>query len=277
MKRVLQIVAVIVGLFAVLFYVVLGPMVFGNLPMVQGEQVAPGVTQIVDGYVSVFAIDAGDGAVVLIDAGNDASGAAILGWLKEKGLEPSAVRAILLTHGHPDHIAGAHLFPAAQVHAFPGDAAIVSGEGRAKGPLPKLMDTPVEKRAKVTHPLTDGQVIVVGTATLTAYHVPGHTAGSAVFRYGKTLFLGDNANGRDDGTIISAPWVVSDDTEENRRALRALVARLYESGTTVDALAFSHSGPMRGRALLRALAPPEDVAQGTSPGDAPGQGDTPPR
>lgn len=257
MKRVLQILAVVIGLLAVLFYVVMGPMVFGNLPMVQGEEIAPGVTQIVDGYVSAFAIDASDGAIVLVDAGNDASGAAILAWLKSKSLEPSAVKAILLTHGHPDHIAAAHLFPGAAVYAFPGDAAIVSGEGRAKGPLPKLMDTPVEKRAKVTHPLSDGQVIVVGTATITAHHVPGHTAGSAAFRYKRALFLGDNANGKDDGTIMSAPWVVSDDTEENRRSLRALVENLYDNGHTIEVLAFSHSGPMRGRGLLRALAPGE--------------------
>ena len=253
MKRLLKIFGVALAGLLIAAFLVLRPMIMGNLPATHGEELAPGVFQLVDGYVSVFALDAGEGRFVLVDAGNDPEGKAILGWLGSRGLGPSAVRAIVLTHGHPDHIAGAHLFPEAALYAFAGDTAIVQGEGRAKGPLPRLMDTPVEKRARVTHTLTDGQAVVVGTATVTAYAVPGHTAGSAAFVYGSTVVLGDNANGKTDGTVVAAPWVVSDDTAENLRSLGALRTRLAARAPAIDVLAFAHSGPMRGAGVLDRL------------------------
>ena len=225
-----------------------GPMVLGNQPAVNGAHLVEGKSvQVVDGFVSTFLLAAGDGAVALIDCGNDPSGAAILEQLKQWGFGPSGVKAIFLTHGHPDHIAACHLFHDAEVYAFPGDVKLAAGEERAKGPLPSRVDTPLEKVIKVTRTLTDGETITVGTLNVTAYAVPGHTAGSAAYLADGVLYIGDNANGKADGkSLKAAPWVVTDDTAQNVDSLKKLHTRLKEGNATVDKIAPSHSGPIDG-------------------------------
>ncbi len=88
-----------------------------------------------DGYVDLGVIDLGDGKVALVDAGNDPEGKAILAELSRRKLGPEAVEAVLLTHGHPDHIAGCHLFPKASIYALAGDVALAEGREGSKGPV----------------------------------------------------------------------------------------------------------------------------------------------
>src|ERR1051325_1943765 len=47
------------------------------------------------------------GGLVLVDAGMDSDGADVQAGLDALGLTPDAVKAILLTHWHNDHTAGA--------------------------------------------------------------------------------------------------------------------------------------------------------------------------
>src|SRR5262245_9137920 len=68
-----------------------------------------------DGFVSVAVLDLGDGRLALVDAGNDAEGKALRAELERRGKSPDDVAAILLTHGHPDHIAAVRLFSNAEI------------------------------------------------------------------------------------------------------------------------------------------------------------------
>src|SRR5580704_17940696 len=74
-----------------------------NRPIEDGGEPASGVRTVKYSFVSVYVLDAGNGKVALIDAGNDKSGKAILAELQRRGLTAAAVAAIFLTHGHPDH------------------------------------------------------------------------------------------------------------------------------------------------------------------------------
>jgi hydroxyacylglutathione hydrolase len=254
MKRALLIIGVVLVLLLIPI-VVIGVSTFGGITeLVDAVELPGGARLVKDGYVSIGVLPAGDGAVALIDCGNDPNGIAVMKELQRRGLGPDAVKTIFLTHGHPDHIAACHLFKGSEVLAFAGDVAVAEGTGRSKGPVPSKFDTPPEKRTKVTRPLIDGETVVVnGALSVKVYAVPGHTAGSAAFLAGEALYLGDSATGGSDGKVLGAPWVFSDDQAENRRSLVALAAKLKGEGAVVKKIVFSHSGPFEGVDALLAF------------------------
>lgn len=256
MKRALLVVGVILGVLVVPL-VIIGVSTFGGLKALEDGVELPGGGRLLkDGYVAIAVLPAGDGAVALIDCGNDPTGAAVLAELKRRGLGPEAVKDIFLTHGHADHISACHLFEKAQVHALAADIPVAEGTGRSKGPLPKLMDTPVEKRIKVTQPIVDAETVVVnGVLNVKAYAVPGHTAGSCAYLAAEGLYLGDSATGSSDGKLIGAPWAFSDDQAENHQSLAGLARRLKDEAVVVKMTVFSHSGAFDGMGALQAFTP----------------------
>lgn len=249
MKRVLLIVGIVfVALFGV-FFATVGSAFMGLVAAVDGP-VAPGVQLVRDGYVNAFLVDLDDG-VALVDCGNDPEAKTIVAALKARSLEPSAVKAIFVTHGHPDHVAGCQRFPGAAVYVFEGDRGLAEGTEPAKGPLPKMMGIQKGKSVKVTNALVDGATVQLGSVGVTAWNIPGHTGGSAAFLARGVLFLGDSATGQSDGQLRAAPWVFSDDLDQCKASLRALAARVPPG---VSKLAFAHSGSFENASALAAYA-----------------------
>lgn len=246
MKRVLIGIGVVI-LLLLIPIVTIGVMTFAGLaPLVDGVELPGGARTIKDGYVAAYLFPTGDKEVALIDCNNDANGLALMEELRRRGLGPDAVKAIFLTHGHADHIAGCHLFPGAEVMALPADVAVAEGTGRSKGPLPKTMDTPVEKRTKVTRQLVDGETVTIGSLAVKVYATPGHTAGSAVYLVNEALYFGDSASGTDKGEVTGAPWFFSDDQAQNQASLEALAKRVAADGVLPKKLVFAHTGPLDG-------------------------------
>ena len=227
-KRVLKWVGLVVLLLVIaaasIWYSAFG----SNSPIVDGQQVAPGVETVRDGFVSVFLLDVGPGKVALVDAGKDAAGKAILAALARRGLTPGSVAAIFLTHGHGDHTAACKLFPDAQVYALESEVALIGDA------------------ARVAHPLKDGDVTDVGDVHVEAFAVPGHTPGSAVYLALGTLFFGDSAGASKDGAMMKAVRLFSKNSAQNVTSLKALEARLEPRAVDVKALAFAHTGPLVG-------------------------------
>ncbi|HEY4103702.1 MAG TPA: MBL fold metallo-hydrolase [Polyangiaceae bacterium] len=212
----------------------------GNAPIVDGAEPAPGVRIVKDGIVSLGVVDAGNDQVLLIDAGNDESGKALLAELARRKLTKDAVSAIFITHGHPDHTAGVHLFPKADVYALEPDVALAEGRAGSHGPITRLF-SPRANGTKITHPLHDADTINVGDATVRVFAVPGHTAGSAAYLVRHVLFLGDSAGLKTSGKLAGSPWAFSDDSAQNHASLKALADRLRPEQIQIVAIAPAHT------------------------------------
>lgn len=253
MKRVLLLAA---GILLVLV-VALGSLILvafsGRRAVVDGFELS-GLRIVEDGIVAIGVIPAGPGQVVLVDAGNDTGGTAILAELSRRRLGPEAVAAIFLTHGHADHTGAARLFPQAQILALADEVALVEGRAGARGPLLRLM--PVSPTGiAVTRALTDGEQVRVGDASVRVFAVPGHTAGSAAYLVNGVLFVGDSADIDSGGGLQGAPWIFSDSQPQNQASLVALARRLAREQMTVTAIAPAHSGVATdGLAPLEAFA-----------------------
>jgi hydroxyacylglutathione hydrolase len=256
MRRALRIVAWVGAGLALCLVALIAAMMIsfaGLKPIADGEEIVPGVRTVKDGHVSVFILDAGPGKVVLIDAGDDPAGKPILSELSRRGLEPNAVAAVFLTHGHRDHVGGCGLFPRASIFALSADVALAEGREGGHGPVTRLF--PFRPRGfHVTRALSSGESVAVGELRVTAFAVPGHTVGSAAYLANGVLFLGDSALAGSEGDLKPAPRLFTDDASENRASLHSLAALLTPRRAEVKALAFAHSGSLRGLDPLIAFA-----------------------
>ncbi|QRN92911.1 MBL fold metallo-hydrolase [Archangium violaceum] len=251
MKRVLKIAGLLLLLPLLGLVAVFVTMFVGN-PEIPGGLELEGFVRVVDdGYVSLDVLDAGNGEVVLIDAGADPQGKAILAELKRRGLGPDAVKAIFLTHGHVDHVSGCHLFPKAEVLAFAEDVAIAEGKEKPGSLMGRLLPI-ADRQVRVTRTLKDGETINVGNLAIRAYSIPGHSRGSAAYQVKGVLFLGDSADATKDGRLVAAKWPVTEDSAQNRASLKALAARMLPG--EVKQLVFSHTGVLPGYMPLQAFA-----------------------
>ncbi|MFI5008138.1 MAG: MBL fold metallo-hydrolase, partial [Solirubrobacterales bacterium] len=204
-------------------------------------EVEPGVVGVEAGGAYAWIVRTPHGAV-LVDAGLDANGAAILAELKAEGLEPDQVQAVLITHGHPDHYAAAGLFQEAKVLVGSGDLAMIRGETTHHSAFGKMMS------ALLTLPpgppemseLRGGEDLEFDGARFKVIATPGHSPGSVMYLYKDVLFTGDSLLRKKDGVAI-APSLMSEDSDKNRASLRVIEPLAFEkiadghAGVTLDA------------------------------------------
>lgn len=108
------------------------------------------------------------------------------------GIEPAAVRHVVLSHFHADHVAGLHDFPSARIHCARAGLAQATRGGRWRsvcgGVLRGLLPPDIAARAQFfedaacvslpsdAKPFTEG-VDLLGDGALLAVELPGHCPG----------------------------------------------------------------------------------------------------
>jgi hydroxyacylglutathione hydrolase len=130
---------------------------------------------------------------LIIDPGEDAE-PGIAEIVAQHRLKPVAV---LLTHGHIDHVwsvapvCGAQGIPA---YLHPADRALLSDPARGLSLRPgvELFGGLTFSEPDDVRELTDGAVLSLAGLEVTVDHAPGHTPGSVAFRSGTSvMFSGD--------------------------------------------------------------------------------------
>ncbi|QVQ52059.1 MBL fold metallo-hydrolase [Spiractinospora alimapuensis] len=140
-----------------------------------------------------------DATCVVIDPGQEAEDA-VAESVGEHGLRPEAV---LLTHGHFDHVWSAAALSeryGIPVYVHPEDAALLSDPAKGLDPalaaqLTALFGDGQLNEPENTYHLRGEQTLALAEMTFTVHHAPGHTPGSVAFSTDDdgtpTLFAGD--------------------------------------------------------------------------------------
>jgi metallo-beta-lactamase class B len=142
---------------------------------------------------------------VLIDTGYVANAGAVMASIRQLGFKVEDVRIILTTQAHFDHV-GAHARLAeasgARVLVSAQDAPLVRDGGRGDFHFGADYYFP---KVKVDEELHDGQVVTLGTISLTARITPGHTKGTTTW-----TMMAKDRNGRMRHVVVLGSTTVND-------------------------------------------------------------------
>jgi glyoxylase-like metal-dependent hydrolase (beta-lactamase superfamily II) len=253
MKTFLKIAAIVLVVLVVLiggaFWFVFG----GMQDQKAGLDVGPGAEPVYDGFSTAFLLDAGGGSWVLIDTGSDTTGKAILASLQKHSAAPDNVTAVFITHAHPDHDAAVALFPKAMVYGMKREVPVAAGTEEFHSMLSMMTGKTNPHPFNIAHPLEDGEKVTVGNLEITAFDVPGHTAGSGAYLINGVLYLGDAAQIAADHKLIGPNKAFSTDVDQGVASLKHLAGELQPRRTEIKLLATAHSGGLQGFGPLSAV------------------------
>jgi glyoxylase-like metal-dependent hydrolase (beta-lactamase superfamily II) len=224
--------------------------------------VCPGVHAVVHAHTNCFIVE-GDDGVTLVDAGYPSTWTMVEDALTSMRRTPADIRALLITHGHFDHVG----FAAAIQRRFGVEVWVNDGDfplaghpyryqpERPRGlyPLRHPRSWPVlgrmvgagalkvpgvrPDRRLVPGPLTD----LPGRPTI--HHVPGHTDGSTVIELPdrRALITGDALVTLDPYTGRTGPRIVAPAATHDSKQARASLTPL--AGLPVDHVLPGHGAP----------------------------------
>ncbi len=171
----------------------------------------------------------------LVDTGMPGADATLKAYLAAEKIDPHAVKRILITHLHRDHVGALKATVAltgAKVHAHWIEAAFLRGKPAYVGP-----GVPPAEPFETDVVLKDGDRIEA-LGGLVAYHLPGHTPGHTGFfqPQRRILFCGDLFWGETHGPILTPP-------DFTLHTPTAQISAQRVAGLSVESLMSFHGGP----------------------------------
>lgn len=192
-----------------------------------------------------------EGTITMVDAGLPGSSADIVAYLEEIGLTPQAIRRVIITHHHIDHVGGLPevlKISDAEVWAHRDDAAVIEGTVPRPGIPPERIEAmlaaiPAEQRAAAAARIKQmGEVApahvdlrLVGGEELGVLggvqilHSPGHTAGHlCLYLPALSLLVAGDLLRLEDGTIREAPSGFAADADQALASAKSVVGLEFE-------------------------------------------------
>jgi hydroxyacylglutathione hydrolase len=201
-----------------------------------------GIDRVHNLMVDLYAARSGDG-VVLFDTGIDSRGRALDDLLAALSAGRKDVKAIFLTHGHPDHVGAVPLFQGQRVAVYvgAGDAALMSGQGGKNAGAARVWKRAFRIADSTASELISGrrEVEVPGGEKVICIPFPGHTEGSTLYFFRGVLFVGDAFNYAH-GHLELSPEKFADDPGQARHSVTTLPALLQ--GMPVTTICTGHGG-----------------------------------
>lgn len=164
------------------------------------------VTPEIKRFVYVYLITTKTGCI-LVDSGVYGSQDVIEKAIIESGHQPEEVKAVFLTHAHPDHIGTTHYFRekyGAKIYASEGERPWIEDidlQFRER-PIPNFYKLAGESTA-VDCVVKDGEEISICDDILVqVIGTPGHSVDEISYRIGNAVFIGDAVPVRGDIPIL---------------------------------------------------------------------------
>lgn len=164
------------------------------------------VTEDIKRFVYVYLIETEE-VCVLVDSGVAGNELMIEEAVLAYGHQPSEIKAIFLTHAHPDHIGTANYFRAkygAKIYASEGERPWIENIDLQfkERPIPNFYNI-AGQSTKVDQVVKDGDRIHLSDNTyIEVIGTPGHSDDEVSYRIGNMVFIGDSVPVRGDIPIF---------------------------------------------------------------------------
>jgi glyoxylase-like metal-dependent hydrolase (beta-lactamase superfamily II) len=212
-----------------------------------GVHLIDGIDPSPDFTTHVYLVKDKGASWTLIDTGLPGSYEKVAAYLGKIHVDPHAIKKILLTHLHLDHVGALRATAkatGARTFAHWVEAAYIAQKPKYDGP-----GSPPAEPFHVDEVLKDGDAVDAAGGVL-AYHTPGHTPGHTSYYQAerKLLFSGDLFFGADSGVTLTPP-------EYSHHIPTAQISARRMSQLSVDSLFTYHGGPVLsgGGAAVRKL------------------------